>query len=263
MNLTCDILCICMSNLELDQSSKISYNSYLERCLQHNNIEIKLLGLNDIERRLKANRSPNSFDSNVLIALIKCLEFDETKIAAITNDLLVQLIPDVLDNQLICEQLQNILNGKDVVRCRVYDLAVKLSRKSVTTHEKVSFILEKLIGDLETEDILLQLTILDIVSDVALSDHGHVYLENKGVFVRVLRQIEQLDDNPFKSILVPGYLKFFGHIATAQSTKIIQGFPNMINSLFDCILDGNTSVLPVAFDTLGKLRFHLIVFKQN
>lgn len=241
-----------MSNLDLDQSSKISYNSYLERCLQHSNIEIKLLGLNDIERRLQAPGASNTFETNIPIALIKCLEHDETKVATAAIRILTTLLQNGLDNPSIRKQLESVLSGKDLQRCRAYDVAVKLSQTSSENHERVEFILERLIGDLDTEDILLQLTVLDLLSDVALSDHGHIYLENKGVFGKVLRHIEHLDDNPFKTILVPGYLKFFGHIATAQSIKIIQGFPNMINSLFDCILDGNASVLPVAFDTLGK-----------
>lgn len=251
MNLTCDILCICMSNLEIDKSSTISYYSYLERCLQHSSVEVKMLGLNDIERRLKSSSTANDFGPNSLVALINCLESDETKVAAAAIRILICLLPKAFDQKPIKHQLEQVLSGKELVRCRVYDIAVKLSQLSQENHTNVEFILEKLIADLDTEDILLQLTVLDLVSDLALSDHGHIYLENKGVFAKVLRHIEQLDDNLHKSLLVPGYLKFFGHIATAQPTKIIEGFSSMINSLFDCILDGNSSVLPVAFDTLG------------
>lgn len=252
MNLTCDILCICMSNLEIDNSSTISYYSYLERCLQHSSVEVKMLGLNDIERRVKSTSAANDFGPNSLVALINCLENDETKVAAAAIRILICLLPKALDQKPIKHSLEQVLSGKELVRCRVYDIAVKLSQLSQENHTNVEFILEKLIADLDTDDILLQLTVLDLVSDLALSDHGHIYLENKGVFAKVLRQIEQLDDNLHKSLLVPGYLKFFGHIATAQPTKIIEGFSSMINSLLDCILDGNSSVLPVAFDTLGR-----------
>lgn len=211
-----------------------------------------MLGLNDIERRLKSSSMATDFGPNSLVALINCLENDETKVAAASIRILIQLLPKAFDQKPIKHQLEQVLGGKELVRCRVYDIAVKLSQQSQVYHTNVEFILEKLIGDLDTDDILLQLAVLDLVSDLALSDHGHIYLENKGVFAKVLRQIEQLDDNVHKSLLVPGYLKFFGHIATAQPTKIIEGFSSMINSLLDCILDGNSSVLPVAFDTLGK-----------
>lgn len=267
MNLTCDILCICMSNLDIDKSSTISYYSYLERCLQHNSVEVKLLALNDIERRLKPSSAATTtnFDTGILMALVGCLENDETKIAAAAIRILIVLLPKAFDQKSFRHQLERVLGGKELIRCRVYDIAVKLSQLSPENHANVEFILERLIDDLDTEDILLQLTVLDLVSDLALTDHGHIYLENKGVFAKVLRQIETLDDNTHKSLLVPGYLKFFGHIATAQPTKIIQGFSSMINSLFDCILDGNVSVLPVAFDTLGMFKssvLHLFVFSK-
>lgn len=254
-----------MSNLDLDQSGTGSYCRYLERCLQHSNVDVKVLGLNDIERRLKestSNASPLSYltESNIVIALLNCLECEETRVATITIRVLLKLLPKSIEDKVIKDRFEQILCGKDLIRCRVYEIGVKLSHISVANHEQVEFILEKLIDDLDTEDVLLQLNILDLVADLALTDHGHIYLENKGVFAKVLRHIEQIDDNPYKTILVPGYLKFFGHIATAQPTKIIQGFSNMINSLFDCILDGNISMLPVAFDTLGKNIYRILTF---
>lgn len=255
INLTCDILCICMSSLEIDQTSDITYYSYLERCLQHSNVDVKVLGLNDIERRL-GQPIPTTFESNIVIALINCLECEETKVATIGIRVLVKLLPKFLTDKAIRNLLESMLSAKDLVRCRIYEISVKLSQTSAEVHSSVEFVLETIIGDLESEDILLLLNVLDLLADVALSDHGHIYLENKGVFAKVLRQVGQLESSSFKTILVPGYLKFFGHIATAQPTKIIQGFSSMINSLFDCILDGNSSVLPVAFDTLGK-RFGL------
>lgn len=259
MNLTCDILCMCMSNLEINHNDKVSYCSYLERCLLHKNDDVKMLGLNDIERRIKdsdGNNVPSHlnslYQSNMVIALLNCFECEDSRIAIATVSILLKLLPFTIEDKAIKGHIEQILGEKDVIRCRVYDLAVKATRISIENHEKFEFILEKLIADLDTEDILLKLNILDFTSDLAQTDHGHTYMENKGVFVKVLRQIEELEDNPLKSILVPGYLKFFGHIAAVQPAKIIQGFPGMINSLFDCIMDGNASTLPVAFDTLGR-----------
>lgn len=254
VNLTCDILCICMSNLEIDQTTTISYYNYLERCLQHNNVDVKVLALNDIERRLDQPSAVafTAFDTNILTALVKCLEVDDTNVSTVAVRILIKLLPKSLNDKEIRNLLEATLSAKDLLRCRVYEIAVKLSRTSVEVHADVEFILEKIINDLDSEDMLLLLNILDFLAEIALSEHGLVYLENKSVFAKVLRQVEQLDSSPLKTILVPGYMKFFGHIATAQPTKIIQGFSSMINSLFDCILDGNSSVLPVAFDTLGK-----------
>lgn len=253
MNLTCDILCICMSNLEIDQTTHISYYNYLERCLQHSNADVRVLALNDIERRLSHQPSATAFDTNIVVALIKCLECEETKVSVVAVRNLIKLLPKFLNEKCVRVLFDTMLGAKDLLRCRVYEIAVKLSRTSEEIHDGVEFVFPKLIDDLDTEDMLLLLNVLDFLAELALSDYGLVYLENKSVFEKVLRQVESLDNHAFKSVLVPGYMKFFGHIATAQPTKIIQGFSSMINSLFDCILDGNSSVLPVAFDTLGKI----------
>lgn len=251
-----------MSNLEIDHTEKVSFSNYLERCLMHKNADVKALALNYIERRIKdvsGSDFPASMNnlcqSNMMVALMNCLECEETGVGTTAINILLKLLPVTIQDKSIKDRLEQILCGKDTTRCRVYELGVNLSKTSNEDHDKFDFILEKLVADLDTDDILLKLNIMNLASNLAQTDYGHVYMENKGVFAKILREIEVLDDNPFKSILVPGYLKFFGHIATVQPAKIIQGFSSMINSLFDCILDENISALPVAFDTFGELFF--------
>lgn len=259
LNVTCDILCMCMSNLDIDHTEKVSFSNYLERCLLHKNADVKILALNYIERRMKEAGSnlpasmDNLYQSNMMIALLNCLECEETGVATVTTGILIKLLPKSIQDKSIKKRLEGILSGKNMIRCRVYEIGVKLSGASIENHEQFDFILERLVGDLDTDDILLKLNILDLTSNLAQSDYGHVYMENRDVFTKVLREIELLDENPLKTLMVPGYLKFFGHIATAQPVKIIQGFSAMINSLFDCILNEDTSALPVAFDTFGHL----------
>lgn len=249
---------MCMSNLEIDHTEKVSFSNYLERCLLHKNADVKTLALNYIERRIKeaGNDLPasmnNLYQSNMVIALVNCLECEETGVATVAMGILIKLLPKAIKDKSIRGRLDTILCGKDVVRCRVYEIGVALSKSSIENHEQFDFILEKLVADLDTDDVLLKLNILDLASNLAQSDYGNAYMENRGVFTKILREIELLDENPLKSIVVPGYLKFFGHIATVQPAKIIQGFSGMINSLFDCILNEDVSALPAAFDTFGK-----------
>lgn len=250
---------MCMSNLEINHTEKVSYCDYLERCLLHKNDDVKILALNYIERRIKdvsGTELPitmnNLYQTNLIIALLNCLQCEQTRVANTANIILLKLLPKSIKDKSIKDRLEQILCGKDVIRCRVYELGVKFSQASMENHELFDFILEKFVDDIDTEDILLKLNILDLLSELAQTDYGHTYMENKGIFTKILREIEALDENPFKSILVPGYLKFFGHIATVQPAKIIQEFPSMINSLFDCILDENISALPVAYDTFGE-----------
>lgn len=258
-NVACDILSICMSNLAID--NKVN-NYYLERSLQHANGDVKLLGLSEIERLLaNAAPAPVSLDPSITIALIKCLEHGNVNVAAASIRILTQTLPKSLaTDQSVRANLTYGLAGSDLTRCRIYEVAINICRVSPDCLTQVEFITERLFADLDTDDVLLQLNVLGFLSCLALTNHGLVYLENKGIFARIAKNVQVLEDNPLKNLLIPGYMKFFGNIASTQPAKVIQGFPHMINSLFDCVLDMNCAMLPVAFDTLGKLRNICMVF---
>lgn len=246
-NVACDILSICMSNLAIDHTVN---KYYLERCLQHANGDVKLLGLTEIERLL-AN-APVSLDPNITIALIKCLEHENVNVAAASIRILTQVLPKLLaTDQSVRANLNYGLAGSDLTRCRIYEVAMIVCRDPDCLTE-VEFITERLFNDLNSDDVLLQLNVLGFLSSLALTNHGLVYLENKGIFARIAKNVLALEDNPLKNLLIPGYMKFFGNIASTHPSKVIQGFPHMINSLFDCILDTDSAMLPVAFDTLGE-----------
>lgn len=247
-----------MSNLEIS-SSEWCYFTYLERCFQYRNDDIKLLALNDVERRLNDYFNGNSsvsltslYRTQTLVGIASCIESGETQVAMVAIRILLKLLPTTNDDKPIRMRLEQTLEQKDLVRCRLYELGVKLSNQSPVMHDKYQFILDRLIADLQIEDILLQVTTLNFTSDIASTEHGYIYLENKGTFEKILQLISRLEANPFKSILIPSYLKFFGCIAAVQPAKIIRGFPEMIHSLFDCINNGDPSTFPVAYDTLGQ-----------
>lgn len=260
-----------MSNLEID-STEWCYFSYLERCLQYKNNDVKFVALKDIERRIKDRLNGNSstalkdlYRTQTLLDIVACIENGETKIAMLATHILLNLLPTAVnDYRAVKMRLEHILEQKDLIRCRAYELGVKLSQHSAAMHEKYQFILDKLIDDLNTDDVLLQVTTLNFTSEVASIEHGYIYLENQGVFEKVLQQISSLDKNPYKTMLIPGYLKFFGCIAGVQPAKIIRGFPEMIHSLFECLIDGDQATLPVAYDTLGKANLIVcVVYNQN
>lgn len=250
-NVACDILSICMSNLSIDHKIN-SY--YLERSLQHANGDVKLLGLAEIERLLaNAVEAPVSLEPSITIALIKCLEHGNVNVAAASIRILTQILPKSLaTDQSVRANLTYGLVGSDLTRCRIYEVAIQVCRVSPDCLTQVEFITERLFADLDTDDVLLQLNVLGFLSSLALTNHGLIYLENKGIFARIAKNVQVLEDNPLKNLLIPGYMKFFGNIASTQPAKVIQGFPHMINSLFDCILDTDSVMLPVAFDTLGE-----------
>ena len=241
-----------MSNLDLSQTVN-DHSKLLERSLNHENVGVKMLAMEELDRVSK--ECPLAVnDINLIIALIENLKCEETKIGNALIDLLSKLLPKFITNTSIKKILEETLKCRDIVRCRVYEIATNIAKISAKQLENVEFILDKMLNDLNNDDVLVQLNVLELFSQVALKEHGLVYLENKGVFANVMKKIETIDQsNLITKILIPGLMKFFGNIASIHPLKVCNGYPTILSALFDCILSKDPSILPTAFDTLGKL----------
>lgn len=249
-----------MSNLELNRSE----NKYhLEQCLQHPNDAIKLLGLNKMKEIYQQQETGDTsadtnaqFDRNVTISVIKCLESKSTQVGASAMSILYTIFrtSTFMDDNSIRSNLQTALGHSDITRCRVYEVCARIAKLSTTWLAKSEFILQPLVGDVDSTDILLQLNVLEVLANLSLAMHGFVYLDNNGVFVKITNACKRLDENPMKSLLIPGYMNFFGTVSTEQPDKILCGFPQMIHMLFDFFWDINDyAMLPAAFDNMGSI----------
>ncbi|KAJ6636009.1 26S proteasome non-ATPase regulatory subunit 5 [Pseudolycoriella hygida] len=256
-NLACDILSLCMSNLDLSDTSKNF--DYLERCLDHQNDSVKVLGLNEVDRISK--QFPNqTFSQNVIISVIKCLENPQERVGAVAAKILPAILPKVLSDHSVHSNLNRLLTCSDLVRCRVYDSSTAIAKQSQGNLECVAYILDRLCTNLNSDDVLLELIVLEFLSDLAQTDHGWLYLENKGIFKSIADKLDTMETNPLKNLLFPGYVKFFGNVALKQPMKVLQGFPSFVNALMDLLLesivsDADGTTLPVVFDTLAQLGF--------
>lgn len=243
-----------MSNLDLADTTKNCF--YLERSLDHTNDGVKILGLNEIDRISKQFPS-QIFSQNVVIAVLKCLENPQEKIGILAVKILPTILPKLLADHSVHINLNRLLTCSDLIRCRVYDVSVTIAKESQGNLECVAYVIDRLCTDLDTNDVLLELNVLELLSDLAQTDHGWLYLENKGIFKKIAEKLDNSEKSPLKNILFPGYVKFFGNIALKQPAKVIQGFPLFINAIMDLLLkgivsDADSTTLPVIFDTFGE-----------
>lgn len=229
-----------------------NFSRLLEPSLSHQNQNVRLLALNELIRILHRRPDINAFNENLTIAVIKCLESQLTTVGSAAIEILSKILLVSYKENAIKTNLLQLLEQRDVVRCRVYEVAVNLARASPEMLDEVEPIISRMIGELDSDDILFKLNLLELLVILAEQNHGVVYLEEKGVFQLVTRQVEEVSKHPLGSILIPGYMKFFGKIAYSQPQRIILGYPRMVHSLFDCILAGEIGAMPTALDTLGE-----------
>lgn len=240
-----------MSNLEIEKSVKNT--SLLESALTHRNPKVQALGCNEISRILR--NCPNEIkDVSIVIALIDCLKSPELSVSLPCIPILAQLIPKFIEITTVNTRFMQTLNGDASVKCRSYEIAVKIGKETPEFLTKMEFVLEKAIVDLGSKDILFQLNVMEILSELAENDHGLVYLENKGVFSSLLKEVEQINENPMSNLIIPGLIKFYGKIAGNYPEKIFENYPQVIHALFDCLVIAlDFTILPTALDTLGIL----------
>ena len=67
-----------------------------------------------------------------------------------------------------------------------------------------SGLLTKLTNEIHKNDILLQLNCLELLSDLAQSDHGLTFLDQQGVVKKLEEMMTTAGSSPFGAYLLPG-----------------------------------------------------------
>lgn len=225
------------------------------KCLQHSNGEVKQIALKEIERNLQSltKNLTVPLDSDIAFPIIDCLRLDET-VAVAASAILFKVLPALIGDQHIRTKLTDCLNSSELAKCRVFDLAIQISKQSAEHLDKVECVLHQLFLALDTEDLLLQLNYFELLSDLSLVEHGFMYMDNKGIINKITLLLKKLDEqsDPMRSLLLPGYIKFFGTITAVQPEYTIKTFPQYLILVLSIVTEADMELLPVALDTLGE-----------
>lgn len=256
--MACDILSICMSNLSIQEAES---QFYMMKCLQHPNGEVKLIALKEIDRNMESltKNFTVPMDSDIVIPIIDCLKLGES-VANTVPGMLFKILP-VCDDQIVKNKLIECLDHSEVVKCRVFDLAIQIAKHSAENLDKIEYVLNHLYLALDTEDLLLQMNYFELLSDLSIVRHGITYMENKGFTKKITFLLKKLDDksDPMRRLVLPGFIKFFGTITAVHPHNTFKHFPQYIILLLNIISEMDLELLPVALNTLGEYS----IFKQK
>ena len=70
-----------------------------------------------------------------------------------------------------------------------------------------SGLLQQFINELHRDDILVQLNCLELLSDLALVEHGLAYLDQQGVLATLENMMKSSESDPLAGFLIPGTVK--------------------------------------------------------
>ncbi|XP_026476321.1 26S proteasome non-ATPase regulatory subunit 5-like, partial [Ctenocephalides felis] len=163
---------------------------------------------------------------------VDCVGHDNLSVAHVAVNILCLIIMPWISNHQILSGLQNVMNRGEIQRFRVYEILIQLIYK----------------------DELVQLNVIELLTQLAMSDHGFNYLENKGIFKHFAVQVENIDQNPLSPLILPGLLKFFGRVAHTRPTSMLTQYKNILSKIFDIVQNSyDETLLLVSLDTIGYL----------
>ncbi|XP_059148498.1 26S proteasome non-ATPase regulatory subunit 5-like [Physella acuta] len=159
----------------------------------------------------------------------------------------------VLFSSPIVSKFVTAMQKNDVTRFRIYQIAVDLSRTSPSALDASvgSGLLQQLVNEIEKHDILVQLNAIDMLSDLAQTTHGLMYLDTQGVVGKLEEMMRGLNDNPLSGLLLPGLIKFFGSLARQHPKEVLFKFDHFVRLVLHNVSEGDPTLKGVSVDTIG------------
>ncbi|XP_045447090.1 26S proteasome non-ATPase regulatory subunit 5 [Melitaea cinxia] len=252
VELTCEVLKLCFEKFQAGELIA-TYPSYIMYMLRHNNDCVRRLAVDEVYKTVSKDTLllplPKYIDVYVAIAQMVC-DKDigiSNKAVFITSNLPVDIYPKVL------EEMKIALESNSSSKCNAFEVIINISSKSYELFNLCVDLgyIDFMVNELESDDILYQLNILELLSQLAIKPHGINYLIKQGTLLKISELVKNLHENAFGGLLIPGYMKFFGAIAHYYPNEIFQKYPILVESLFDALNSDDITILPVALDTLG------------
>ncbi|KAI5096359.1 26S proteasome non-ATPase regulatory subunit 5, partial [Silurus meridionalis] len=240
-----------------------TYKVELQSGLNHPNDSVKLLSLTQIRRVLGNADGVKELTNNpeILQDVIHCMVADSIGVSKEAISALSKLTDtkaglDALFRSDLLEKLKNVMAVSDIVRYRVYELVVLICSVSPVSlgYCASSNIVSKLLEELTGDDVLLRVTAIEMVTNLAQSHHGRQYLAQQGIMDKIYNMIVAAESDPFSNFYLPGLVKFFGNLAIIDSPQqVCEKYPAFLNMVFAMAMSPDSTQIPVALDTLGVL----------
>ncbi|XP_026755476.2 26S proteasome non-ATPase regulatory subunit 5 isoform X2 [Galleria mellonella] len=229
------------------------YTGHVMYLLRHEKKCVRRLAIDEINKCIIIDPGllpiPEYIDVFVVVAQLVA-DQDITvanKAILITANLPFEAYPKVLEEMKIA--LEYTVSSK----CNAYEVVVNISSKSFELFKLCADLgyIEHMMSQLQSDDVLYQLNVLELLSRLAVKPQGINYLMNNGALNLITEIIVDLPNNPLGNLLIPGYIKFVGCIAHHYPKEIFNKYPTILDLLFEAFDIGDQTLLLVALDVLG------------
>lgn len=156
----------------------------------------------------------------------------------------------------LAAELQGVMHKDSIVRCRVYELAVKIAVSNDTQLACLTSILLSLVQEVDNNDVLVQLNCVELLVLLTGSLGGYQFVVNHQIVAK-LHSLLSMDQYPLAMMFVPGALKFFGCISRLEGSDVESmclQYPGFLHTLLEAIHHPEQDTTwGIAVDTFGVL----------
>ncbi|XP_043795396.1 26S proteasome non-ATPase regulatory subunit 5 [Apis laboriosa] len=257
----CEILKTLFGILELGEVYQ-RYSAEISQLIIHPIAEVRSLVLHEILCIVSNSQKISLIikDISLLVAIINRIADENLMVAKCAMCIMKEIGKNsnglqILYTGELLRSFARLLVKNDTISFRIYEVIVDVAKSSKEGLEASaqSGFLNSLFDILESEDILLQVNALEILTQLALTEEGLSYLEQQDVIRKLVQKIAQANENPLSNLLIPGLMKFFGNVACYWPNEIFSKYPIVVSALFEVIESGDQTILGVALDTLGHV----------
>uniref|UniRef100_A0A182JZM4 26S proteasome non-ATPase regulatory subunit 5 n=1 Tax=Anopheles christyi TaxID=43041 RepID=A0A182JZM4_9DIPT len=236
--------------LEFFPNGSPIFDRFVERCLTHPKNSVKQFGLRGAAAMVY-HSSPISLNT-VLLIIKYCLPMKEVYVDTMLN-VLVKSLPPIFTEPTVQLELVAVLQFDETVRCRVYEAVCTILEKHPTYMEIVGPILESALADLDKDDVLLQSSVLQILTQLLTTKEGFDYIEGIDLFRKVYVNFVSVKVTPFMRFVLPNALKFYASAALIQPGRFLQRHPASVDFIFDQTSPEDPMLMAIAYDCLGMV----------
>jgi len=164
-----------------------------------------------------------------------------------------------LRGPFVPKQLLELMGRGSEIQLRVLELVVRVAvlGEDQLVAMTTATLLKPLLDLVQTEDCLAALSAIELLVTLALPPHGQKFLESTGVLARMARLLDDGQNHPFASILVPGLVKFFGNLAHTRPRQVMMEYPTFVSSLAAMAESEDPVAQAIALETVGYIGVSL------
>ncbi|VVD05110.1 unnamed protein product [Leptidea sinapis] len=252
LDLTCEVLKICFDMFDAGDVVR-NYISYMMYLLRHDKSCVRQLAIDVIYKAIASDVTklpvPNYIDVFVAVSQMVC-----EKDVAIANKaiLITSHLPDEAYPKVL-EEMQIALQCNSSSKCNAFEIFVNISTKSQELFALCASqgYFDFMVKELESDDILYQLNILELLSQLIEKPYAMSYFVKHGALRKIVGFLQELRNNQLGGLLTTGYIKFFGCVTYHYSKEVIKEYPMILEYIFESFDSADQSLLPVVLDTLG------------